>query len=76
MKMSRRSKSNTLVVPEATAAMEQMKVETAQELGIQIPNDGYMGNMTTRDTGSIGGNITKKLVKMAEEQLAVKQSTK
>lgn len=74
--MSRRSKSNTLVVPEATAAMEQMKVETAQELGIQIPNDGYMGNMTTRDTGSIGGNITKKLVKMAEEQLADKQSTK
>ncbi|MEY4480517.1 MAG: hypothetical protein RLZZ267_1195 [Bacillota bacterium] len=74
--MSRRSKSNTLVVPQATAAMEQMKVETAQELGIQIPKDGYMGDMTTRDTGSIGGNITKKLVKMAEEQLANKQTTK
>jgi hypothetical protein len=76
MTMSRRSKSNTLVVPQATAAMEQMKVETAQELGIQIPKDGYMGDMTTRDTGSIGGNITKKLVKMAEEQLANKQTTK
>jgi hypothetical protein len=74
--MSRRSKSNTLVVPQATAAMEQMKVETAQELGIQIPKDGYMGDMTTRDTGSIGGNITKKLVKMAEEELANKQTSK
>lgn len=74
--MSRRSKSNTLVVPQATAAMEQLKVETAQELGIQIPKDGYMGDMTTRDTGSIGGNITKKLVKMAEEQLANKQTSK
>jgi small acid-soluble spore protein B (major beta-type SASP) len=74
--MSRGSKKNTLVVPEANAAMEQMKVETAQELGIQIPKDGYMGNMTTRDTGSIGGNITKKLVKMGEEQIANKRSSK
>jgi hypothetical protein len=58
------------MVPAANQAMEQLKVEVAQELGIQIPKDGYMGHMTTRDTGSIGGNITRKLVQMAEQQLA------
>jgi len=62
--------SNNLVVPQATAALDQMKYEIAQELGIAIPSDGYYGNMATRDTGSIGGYITKRLVQMAEQQLA------
>jgi len=62
--------SNSLVVPQASAALDQMKFEIAQELGIQIPQDGYYGNMTTRDTGTIGGYITRRLVQMAEEQLA------
>ncbi|MCR2806454.1 alpha/beta-type small acid-soluble spore protein [Paenibacillus soyae] len=64
------SSSNQLVVPQARAALEQMKFEVAQELGIQIPQDGYYGNMTTRDTGSIGGYITRRLVQLAEQQLA------
>ncbi|BFH67088.1 MAG: alpha/beta-type small acid-soluble spore protein [Paenibacillus dendritiformis] len=64
------SRSNNLVVPQATAALQQMKFEIAQELGIPIPQDGYYGNYTTRDTGSIGGFITKRLVQMAEQQLA------
>lgn len=62
--------SNTLVVPQANAALDQMKFEVAQELGIQIPQDGYYGYMTSRDTGSIGGNITRRLVQIAEQQLA------
>lgn len=69
MSQSNRS-SNNLVVPQATGALEQMKFEIAQELGIAIPQDGYYGNMATRDTGSIGGYITKRLVQMAEQQLA------
>ncbi|MBG9795818.1 spore protein [Paenibacillus dendritiformis] len=64
------SRTNNLVVPQATAALQQMKFEIAQELGIPIPQDGYYGNYTTRDTGSIGGFITKRLVQMAEQQLA------
>jgi len=63
------SRSNTLVVQQAKAALNQMKYEVAQELGIQIPQDGYYGYMATRDTGAIGGNITRKLVQMAEQQL-------
>ena len=64
------SSSNQLVVPQARAALEQMKYEVAQELGIQLPQDGYYGNMTTRDMGSIGGYITRRLVQIAEQQLA------
>ncbi|WP_128894720.1 alpha/beta-type small acid-soluble spore protein [Longirhabdus pacifica] len=62
--------TNALVVPQATAALDQLKYEIAQELGIQIPQDGYYGNMATRDTGAIGGHITRRLVQMAEQQLA------
>ncbi|KRE45724.1 alpha/beta-type small acid-soluble spore protein [Paenibacillus sp. Soil724D2] len=66
--MARRN-SNTLVVQQARAALDQMKYEVAQELGIQIPQDGYYGYMATRDTGAIGGNITRRLVQLAEQQL-------
>ncbi|MDF2722331.1 MAG: spore protein [Paenibacillus sp.] len=62
--------SNSLVVPQANAALDQLKYEVAQELGIAIPQDGYMGNMATRDAGSIGGHITRRLVQIAEQQLA------
>lgn len=62
--------SNTLVVPQANKALDQLKYEVAQELGIQIPQDGYYGFMTSRDTGAIGGNITRRLVQIAEQQLS------
>jgi hypothetical protein len=61
---------NSLVVPQCAQALEQLKYEVAQELGIQIPNDGYYGNMLTRETGSIGGQITRRLVQMAEQSVA------
>lgn len=65
-----RGSSNTLVVPQASAALDQMKYEIAQELGIQLSKDGYNGYLITRDAGLIGGNITRRLVQMAEQQLA------
>lgn len=61
--------NNTLVVPQAKAALNQMKLEVAQELGIQFQPNGYNGNLATRDAGFIGGNITKRLVQIAEQQL-------
>lgn len=63
-------RSNVLVVPQAEQALDQLKYEVAQELGIQIPNDGYYGYMATRDTGAIGGHIVRNLVRIAEQQLA------
>ncbi|GIP29674.1 spore protein [Paenibacillus sp. J23TS9] len=69
----RSNRSNNLVVPQANSALQQMKYEAAQELGVQIPQDGYYGNMTSRETGSLGGYITKRLVQMAEQQLSGRQ---
>lgn len=64
------SSSNALVVPQASQALEQMKYEVAQELGIKIPEDGYYGFMATRDTGAIGGHITRRLIQIAEQSLS------
>ncbi|MFF2480801.1 small, acid-soluble spore protein, alpha/beta type [Paenibacillus sp. NPDC058071] len=68
--MASNRSSNQLVVPQAQQALNQMKLEAAQELGVQIPADGYYGNVSTRDAGSLGGYITKKLVQIAEQQLS------
>lgn len=65
--------SNTLLVPQATAALDQLKYEVAQELGIQFSQDGYHGNLLTKDAGYIGGNITRRLVQIAEQSLAGRQ---
>ncbi|MCG8514620.1 MAG: alpha/beta-type small acid-soluble spore protein [Halanaerobiales bacterium] len=63
-------KSNTLVNPLAAQAMEKFKYEVAQELGIQIPQSGYYGEMTTRDTGAIGGHMVRKMVEAYENSVA------
>lgn len=68
--MAQGQKSNELVVRGAAKALDQMKYEVASELGITPPADGYWGTMATRDTGAIGGNITRKLVALAEQQLS------
>lgn len=62
--------SGTLIVPEAANALTKLKYEVAQELGIQIPQDGYMGYMATRDTGAIGGHMVRRLIQIAEEIIA------
>ncbi|WP_108671942.1 alpha/beta-type small acid-soluble spore protein [Peribacillus acanthi] len=59
-----RSSSNNLVAPGAQAAIDQMKYEIASEFGVQLGADA-----TSRANGSVGGEITKRLVQMAESQL-------
>lgn len=56
--------TNKLVVPGATQALDQMKYEIAQEFGVQLGPD-----TTSRANGSVGGEITKRLVSLAESQL-------
>jgi hypothetical protein len=65
-----RSSRNQLVVPQARAALQNLKMEAAQQLGVAIPQDGYYGAMSARDTGSLGGYITKSLIQIAEQQLS------
>jgi len=68
--MSRNRNSNQLLIPQAIEAIDRLKFEVAQELGIAIPQDGYYGNILTKDAGYIGGNITRRLVQIAEQSLA------
>ena len=56
--------TNNLVVPGAKQAIERMKYEIASELGVQMGPDA-----TSRANGSVGGEITKRLVHMGEERL-------
>ncbi|MGM9949587.1 MAG: small, acid-soluble spore protein, alpha/beta type [Lysinibacillus sp.] len=56
--------SNKLSVPGAQQALDQMKYEIAQEFGVQLGAEA-----SSRANGSVGGEITKRLVKMAESQL-------
>ena len=57
--------SNQLLVPGVQQALDQMKVEIAQEFGVQLGAD-----TTSRANGSVGGEITKRLVQMAQQQLS------
>ena len=64
--------NNRQVVPEAKAALNQMKLEIANELGMANYDAVDKGNLTARQNGYVGGYMTKKLVEMAEKQMAVK----
>ena len=58
------SNSNRLVAPQAKQAIDQMKYEIANEFGVNLGPEA-----TSRANGSVGGEITKRLVKMGESQL-------
>ena len=63
------SNSNQINVPEARQAMYDMKHEVANELGITL-NDGYNGNLSSKDAGHIGGNMVKKMIEAQERQMS------
>lgn len=63
------SSRNKLVVPGAQNAIDQMKYEIANEFGVNLGPDA-----TARQNGSVGGEITKRLVKMAQSGLGAGQS--
>lgn len=64
------SNSNRLVAPQAKQAIDQMKYEIANEFGVNLGADA-----TARANGSVGGEITKRLVKMGESQLGGSYNT-
>lgn len=66
------STNNRTVVPEAKAALNQMKLEIANELGLSNYDNVDKGNLTARQNGYVGGYMTKRLVEMAERQMAGK----
>jgi len=60
--------NNKIVVPEAKAAMEQFKMEAASEVGVNL-DKGYNGNLTSRQAGSIGGQMVKKMIEKYENDI-------
>lgn len=66
---SNNSNRNRLVVPGAQNAIDQMKYEIANEFGVNLGPDA-----TSRANGSVGGEITKRLVEMGQNQIAGRQS--
>ena len=72
MNNSTTSKSRSgLVVPEAREAMDRFKMEAAAEVGVQL-KDGYNGDLTSRQAGSIGGQMVKKMIESYENSIQSK----
>ena len=62
------SGSNRMAVPEAKDAMKRFKEEVASELGVPL-KDGYNGDLTSKQAGSIGGEMVKKMIMKQEEHM-------
>ena len=60
--------NNKLNIPEARAAMDKFKMEAASEVGVSLAN-GYNGDLTSRQAGSIGGQMVKKMIESYEKNL-------
>ena len=61
--------SNTAAVPEAKGALDRFKFEVANELGVPL-SDGYNGNLTSKQNGSVGGYMVKKMIEAQEKQMS------
>lgn len=66
--MANSKNSSTMAVPEAKAAMDRFKTEVASEMGITL-KEGYNGDLTSREAGSIGGEMVKRMVKNYEQNI-------
>ena len=60
--------TNKLNVPQARAAMDKFKMEAANEVGVNL-KDGYNGDLTSREAGSVGGQMVKKMTESYEKNL-------
>lgn len=63
--------SNQVNIPEARAALDNMKYEIARELGVNL-KPGYNGDLTSRENGYVGGYMVKRLIEQAERQMSGK----
>ena len=60
--------SKSTMVPQAKEAMERFKMEAASEVGVNLKN-GYNGDLTSRQAGSIGGQMVKKMIESYENSI-------
>ena len=67
--MSNNKSSNKLTVPEARQAMNKFKMEAANEVGVDL-KEGYNGHLTSREAGSVGGQMVKKMIQSYENKIS------
>lgn len=60
--------SSKMEVPQAKEAMNRFKMEVANEIGVNL-KDGYNGDLTSREAGSIGGEMVRQMIKKQEESM-------
>ena len=58
--------NNNAVVPEAREALDKFKMEAASEVGVNL-KEGYNGDLTSREAGSVGGQMVKKMIEAYEQ---------
>ena len=63
--------TNKAAVPEAKGALDRFKYEVASEIGVPL-TDGYNGDLTSRQNGSVGGYMVKKMIEAKERQMSGK----
>lgn len=68
MASNKSSNSNKIMVPQARAAMNKFKMEAANEVGVNL-KQGYNGDLTSRQAGSIGGQMVKKMIESYEKSM-------
>ena len=68
MSGSNNSSTNKMAVPQAKEAMNRFKQEVASEIGVDL-KEGYNGDLTSAQAGSIGGEMVKKMIMKQEEQM-------
>ena len=66
-----RSNGNRLVVPQAKQAMDNMKFEIANQIGVNL-KQGYNGDLTSREAGYVGGYMVKKMIESVEQGMSNK----
>ena len=68
--MAQGQRSNRALVAQARKALDDLKYEVASEIGVQAPSDGYWGDLPSRQNGAVGGHMVKRMIQLAEQQLA------
>lgn len=62
------SRNNRVLIPQAKAGLNRFKMESAREVGVTL-SEGYNGDLTSRENGSVGGQMVKKMVEAYENNL-------
>lgn len=73
--MAQGSQSNRALVRGAEQFLDQWKYEVAGEIGVNPPQDGYWGDLPARQCGAVGGHMVRRMIELAEQQLAGRGTT-